>query len=754
MICIDQKSPIQKFRTLYVVSLCLLGLLLICGQVLTQLNLSQRASDSHIVNIAGRQRMLSQKLSKESLALKLSEKKENFKTQQKQLMNTVDLWTTSHFALLEGNEELNMEIENSPKILKLFSELKIYFDEMRNEALRIAQIQNRVGYETVLNRSIEIILENEPKFLDKMNEIVFQYDFESQEHIKHFQRVEWSIFIIFLLVLVLEGVFIFHPMIKKTYKQLVDIQDLLQAGNAKNQALAHSEKRLRQFIKHVPAAVAIFDKEMRHLSYSDRWVEDYGLKGKEIENKSLYEVFPEVNLRKDWLEMHKRCLAGATESCEIDEFQREDGSTQYVRWKVDPWFDNQSEIGGIIIFTEVITEKIEAEKKMKEKEHQLLQSQKMESIGRLAGGVAHDFNNLLTVIGGYGGLLVEKFSEGDESYNYSKEIYAASKRASSLTRQLLAFSRQSVIEPKVFNVNTTIEEMKNMFLRLIGEDIQMQIEFQNEVASVKMDPGQFEQILLNLVVNARDAMPEGGNIRIETSEQELEEIDLSIHKELEQREYILISVSDSGLGIPEKVKQKIFEPFFTTKEEGKGTGLGLSTCFGIIEQVKGKIQVYSEVGHGTTFKVYLPKQKGPYTASDQKDLKQEVPVGDETILIAEDDDAVRDFTVALLRSQGYQVFEARNGGEALRLIKGFSQEGTHIDLLITDVIMPQINGRELAEKIRKKNPEVKVLFVSGYTDDMILKLNVSKNNVEFLQKPFTRKSLAFKVRNVLDRTRF
>ena len=383
-------------------------------------------------------------------------------------------------------------------------------------------------------------------------------------------------------------------------------------------------------------------------------------------------------------------------------------------------------------------------------EEQLLQSQKMESIGHLAGGIAHDFNNFLTVIKGYAEFLLEDLEKEGASYRRVDEIYNATKRASNLTRQLLAFSRNEVVRPKVFDLNKLVLDMEKMLARLIGEDVELVTNPSNNLGFVKIDPGQMEQVLLNLAVNARDAMPSsGGKLTIETANFQLDQKYTQMHPDIKPGEYILLSVSDNGTGIPNEVKNKIFEPFFTTKEEGKGTGLGLSTCYGIIKQAGGNIQVYSETNQGTTFRIYLPRCHEPVDQLICEKRTDSLPRGDETILFVEDESSVRKFAVTVLRNQGYQVFEATNGAEALRIAEAQGKNALH--LLITDVVMPQMNGGELMEHMRRLREDLKVLFISGYTDDTVVRHGVLEDKVDFLQKPFGASALAFKVKEVLDR---
>ena len=386
-----------------------------------------------------------------------------------------------------------------------------------------------------------------------------------------------------------------------------------------------------------------------------------------------------------------------------------------------------------------------------EREHeqgeQLRQSQKLESIGRLAGGIAHDFNNLLTAINGYSDLMLRRLGEGDPLRRNAEEIRKAGERAASLTRQLLAFSRKQVLQPLVLDLNGVVADMDKLLRRLIGEDIDLVTSLEPKLGRVKADPGQIEQVVMNLAVNARDAMPRGGHLTIETRNVYLDKAYAHTHVSVQPGRYVMIAVSDTGVGMDAKIREHIFEPFFTTKEAGKGTGLGLSMIYGIVKQSGGNIWVYSEPGHGTTFKIYLPQVKEE-ASTESSVAASDVLRGTETILIVEDEDRLRELIREILEMEGYTVFAASNGHEALSICE--QQEGT-IDLLITDVVMPEMSGRELAESLEHKRSEVKVLFMSGYTDDAVVRHGVLKASSFFLQKPFTPDALARKVREMLNR---
>jgi PAS domain S-box-containing protein len=380
-------------------------------------------------------------------------------------------------------------------------------------------------------------------------------------------------------------------------------------------------------------------------------------------------------------------------------------------------------------------------------EDQFHQSQKMEAFGQLAGGVAHDFNNLLTIINGYSELLLQKLPMRDPSRDMIAEILQAGERSAGLTRQLLAFSRQSMLAPRILDLNEVVTNTDKMLRRLIGEDIRLTTTLDSKLWAIRADPGQIEQVLMNLAVNARDAMPLGGRLTIETRNVELDEAYAQTHAEARAGRYVLLGVTDTGKGISPEILARVFEPFYTTKGPGKGTGLGLATVYGIVKQSGGHVTVYSEVGIGTSFKVYLPRIDKPSADSVVRPGIKASPRGTETILLAEDEAAVRTLTRLILIGLGYTVIEARDGVEAARLAAEYTGQ---IDLVITDVVMPGSGGRAVAEEVVLGHPETRVLFISGYTDDAVIRHGVLRDGVNFLQKPFTQVALAFKVRELLD----
>lgn len=422
--------------------------------------------------------------------------------------------------------------------------------------------------------------------------------------------------------------------------------------------------------------------------------------------------------------------------------RRKHGAEVHVSVSVSPIRAQDGRIVGASLICRDVSER-------KRLERQIIQSQKMEAIGRLAGGVAHDFNNLLTIIDGNSELLLNRLLPSDTMRQNLSEIRRAGERAGTLTRQLLAFSRQQVLEPKVLDLNSVVTDTEKMLRRLIGEDIVLTSVPNPAAGRVKVDPGQLEQILMNLAVNARDAMPQGGSITIETYRVTLDAHYVQTHPDARPGEYALLAVSDTGCGMDDATKARIFEPFFTTKGPGKGTGLGLAMVYGIVKQSGGSIDVYSELGRGTAFKIYLPQVQEPLSPGKSFRGVRMMPRGSEAVLLVEDEDAVRSLACHVLRSCGYTVLEADNGERAVQLA------GDHrgpIDLVVSDVVMPHLGGRQLVERLSALRPTLKALFTSGYTDDAVVRHGVLGTDYAFLQKPYTPTALAQKVRDVLDGT--
>jgi two-component system, cell cycle sensor histidine kinase and response regulator CckA len=424
-----------------------------------------------------------------------------------------------------------------------------------------------------------------------------------------------------------------------------------------------------------------------------------------------------------------------------------DGTERSIETSGAPIRDANGRTIGVILIFRDITKRREAELALRRSEEQLRQSQKIEAIGKLAGGVAHDFNNYLTAIMGYGELLTGVLNDAHPARKSADEIMKAASRAASLTRQLLAFSRKQVVQSKVLDLNAITSGLEPMLQRLMGEDVELVIVKDPALGSVKGDLGQIEQVIMNLAVNGRDAMPQGGKLTIETANVSRDEVVIRDNAELAADHYVMLAVSDTGSGIDPKIQAQLFEPFFTTKEKGKGTGLGLSTVYGIVKQSGGNIEVHSELLRGSTFRIYLPRIDEPATPVERSESSPQRLEGSETVLLVEDEDAVRRLAYEVLQRHGYRVLEARNSEDAFRVD---ARHDSPIHLMVTDVMVPGMSGRELAERLLSSRPNMKVLYMSGHTDDAIVRYGVLGEKMAFLQKPFTPTVFLQKVREVID----
>ena len=421
-------------------------------------------------------------------------------------------------------------------------------------------------------------------------------------------------------------------------------------------------------------------------------------------------------------------------------WRRKDGTVISVELSGRPVTDD----AGNLLYFEVIVEDVSRQRSV---EHRLRHIQKMEAIGRLAGGIAHDFNNVLGVITGYSEMLLDKLNSDAKLSSLVTHVLKATERGASLTRQLLAFSRQQVLEPRVINIQEHIKAVEGLLRRVLGEDIRLSVDAGDHAIHLRADPAQLEQVIMNLVVNARDAMPSGGNLNLEIARVHLDEDYCKHNPDTHPGSYVCLAVSDTGCGMSPEVLSRVFEPFFTTKESGKGTGLGLATVYGIVKQSGGNITVYSEVGHGTTFKVYLPLTEEEVSKPDLESLPDIAPDGSETILLVEDEDSLREVTCAYLKNKGYTVLVASESEAAIAAAANSAQR---IDLLLTDVILPGSSGVQLAQRLAPGNPQMRVLYVSGYTADAIVHHGGHDPNFAFLSKPFSLPNLARKIRSILE----
>jgi two-component system cell cycle sensor histidine kinase/response regulator CckA len=518
---------------------------------------------------------------------------------------------------------------------------------------------------------------------------------------------------------------------------VVQMQDITERKEAADE-LFKSREMLRTILDNIPERVFWKDREGRFLGCNLLLARDCGFESPAgLIGKTDYDIIFHENAevyRAD----DRQVMETNRAKLNFEERQtKPDGRTAYLMTSKVPLHDTRGRVIGILGTYEDITER-------KALETQFRQSQKMEAVGRLAGGIAHDFNNLITIISGYSDMLLGEMSPADEHRDSLTEIKKASDRAAALTRQLLAFSRKQVLTPDILDLNAVVQECETMFRRLLGEDVDLKTDLAGDLGRVQTDAGQLEQVLLNLVVNSRDAMPLGGSLIIKTANAVLDEAHCHPHHGLKPGRYAMLAVSDTGAGMDEKTRAQIFEPFFTTKHQG--TGLGLAMVFSFIRQSGGQIEVNSKPGSGTSFVIYLPIVGGAANSKKPVSKGPEIPRGNETILLVEDQNDVRTLARHLLESRGYSVFEAANGIEALGVM---NSHGERIDLLLSDVVMPGMGGRELAEKVVAAHPDMKVLFVSGYTDDAVMRQGISASQTNFLQKPFTGETLHLKVRTIL-----
>lgn len=503
-------------------------------------------------------------------------------------------------------------------------------------------------------------------------------------------------------------------------------------------ALREANEHLRILIESSPLAITSVDAEGIVRTWNGAAERLFGWTAEEILGRPVAIVSGDN--QAECAELRSRVMGGESLSA-VELIRRTKAGTPVtVNLFAAPLRDASARITGVLAVMEDVTG-------VKRLEQQFFQAQKMEAVGRLAGGVAHDFNNLLTVILASTELLLEMLPSGHPGREEAMETRKAALRAADLTRQLLAFSRRQVLAPRVLSLNDVVVDMDRMLRRLIGEDIDLRTVLAQDVGAVRADPGQLEQVIANLAVNARDAMPKGGKLTIETANVTLDEAYAAGRPVTVPGRYVMFAVSDTGVGMGEETKARVFEPFFTTKPKGKGTGLGLATVYGIVKQSGGYIWVYSEPGRGTTFKVYLPRVDAPVEPAGTAPVETSSLRGSETILLCEDQEQVRTLTRRMLEARGYDVLVARSGHEALRLAE---ERSGPIHLLVTDVVMPGMSGKELALLLNPPRPAMKVLYVSGYTDESIVQHGVLEPGAAFLQKPFTAEMLARKVREVLD----
>jgi PAS domain S-box-containing protein len=503
-------------------------------------------------------------------------------------------------------------------------------------------------------------------------------------------------------------------------------------------ALRASEERFRALVENSSDALFLIDGEGRVTYVAASSQRHLGWKPDEMLGQSVFDFLHPDDREVAGIRMSEALQRpGEIVSAEL-RFRHADGAWRIME-AVGVNRLNDPPVGAIILNARDITER-------RKLEEQLRQAQKMEAVGQLAGGVAHDFNNLLTAILGYCNLMIDDVPKEDPLRQDLEEIKSAGERAAGLTRQLLAFSRRQMLQPQVVDINALVRQLEKLLRRLISEDVELVTALAPNLPAVKVDPASIEQVLVNLAVNARDAMPRGGRLTIETATVELDSTYTVTHPSVEPGRYVMIAVSDTGEGMDAATRERVFEPFFTTKEQGRGSGLGLATVYGIVKQSGGSIWVYSEPGQGTSFKVYLPPTDSSVPARTAGTGIDVARKGWETVLLVEDEDAVRALAREVLRRHGYVVIEARHGLDALRLAE---RHPDTIHLMVTDIVMPHMSGRELADRLAEVRPKMKVLFMSGYTDHAAMHRHLTPGSA-FLQKPFTPETFARKVRSMLD----
>jgi PAS domain S-box-containing protein len=534
-----------------------------------------------------------------------------------------------------------------------------------------------------------------------------------------------------------------------SYEELkARVQELEQAESARKlaeDALRGSQQFMQEVFEAIQDGISVLDNELNVIK-TNRWMEKMYLSREPLVGRKCYEVYQDRDTPCPWCPVVRTLETGKVHS-EIVPYPSEEDPTGWIDLSAFPMKDEDGNLTGAIEYVKDVTDRVLAESERNRLQGELLQSQKMESVGRLAGGVAHDFNNMLSVILGHAELVKEQLQQGSPLHDDLEEIIKAAQRSASLTRQLLAFARRQTVAPRVLDLNDTLGGMHKMLRRLIGEDIDLKWTPGESLWSVKIDPVQIDQILANLCVNARDAISGVGSVSIETTNITTNEAHCRQCPGLVPGDYVMLSVRDDGCGMDKETLDNLFEPFFTTKDASSGTGLGLSTVYGIVKQNKGFVYVDSEPGKGAAISLYLPRARE--TARQDEDVPTHAdPRGAETILLVEDEVSILNLNKTVLERLGYKVLAANTPAEAITMAK---EHPDTVQLLLTDVIMPEMNGKELKGRIEVLYPNIKAIYISGYPDNVIVRRGILERGVNFLQKPFTTDLLANKVREVLDK---
>ncbi len=538
----------------------------------------------------------------------------------------------------------------------------------------------------------------------------------------------------------------FKPTLMDDGTIIMIFSDITERKRAEEE-LRESEEKYHLVVEHANQGILIVQNGMVKFS-NPKASEILGYSREELESEPFTQ-FIHPDDKEMVIENHLKRLQGE-ELPHIHTVKALDKSDNLKWLEVNVALITWEKRPATLNFLTDITERKRAEEEMSTLQEQFRHSQRMEAIGRLAGGIAHDFNNLLTIIKGYSQLSLHELKEDNPLKGNLEEINRASEKAADLTRQLLTFSCSQMMEMKVIDLNNILRNLDNMLRRVIGEDVELITFLADDLGRIKTDPGQIEQVIMNLVVNAKDAMPSGGKLAIETANVELDEVYARSHIGVKPGRYVMLLVSDTGVGMAPEVKKRAFEPFFTTKEKDKGTGLGLSTVYGIVKQSGGNIWVYSEPGYGTTFKIHLPRVNEPWGIEEgkEKQVEEELPRGYETILVVEDNEEVRKVTARILKMQGYSVLEAPNEDDVFSI---YNKHDGPIHLMVTDVVMPKMHGPELVRRLSSSYPEMKVIYMSGYLENVISHHGILERGMNYIQKPFTANELARKVREVLDK---